>query len=69
MKTLGAWMKIDLLAGLHAMSMAIMTRGLGMAPEEVEADVVKIKAEIESNKLHAYFPVYVTSLLMEYSSY
>jgi hypothetical protein len=69
MKTLGAWMRMDLLAGLQAMSMAIMTRGLGMAPEEVEADLVNIKAEIESNRLHAYFPVFVSPPPIEFSSY
>ncbi|KAN0112548.1 S-adenosyl-L-methionine-dependent methyltransferase [Hyaloscypha variabilis] len=57
MKTLGAWMRMDMLAGLQAMSMAIMTRGLGMTSEEVEKHLVDVKLEIESNKLHAYFPV------------
>ena len=60
MKTLGAWMRADLLAGLQGMSMAIMTRGLGMTPAEVEAHLVNVKMEIESNKLHAYFPVSVS---------
>lgn len=58
MKTLGAWMKMDMLAGLQGMSMAIMTRGLGMTPEEVAVHLENVKTEIESNKLHAYFPVY-----------
>lgn len=60
MKTLGAWMKMDMLAGLQGMSMAIMTRGLGMTPEEVAVHLENVKTEIESNKLHAYFPVYVS---------
>ena len=57
MKTLGAWMTMDMLKGLQAMSMAIMTRGLGMTSEEVEKHLVDVRLEIESNKLHAYFPV------------
>ncbi len=48
-KTLGAWMRADLLAGLQAMSMAIMTRGLGMTPKEVEENLANVKIEIESN--------------------
>jgi hypothetical protein len=68
MKTLGAWMRIDMLAGLQAMSMAIMTRGLGMTPEEVEMDLVNVKTEIESNRLHAYFPVYVSPPSVKFSS-
>ena len=60
MKTLGDWMKMDMLAGLLGMSMAIMTRGLGMTPEEVAVHLENVKTEIESNKLHAYFPVYVS---------
>jgi len=69
MKTLGAWMRVDLLAGLQAMSMAIMTRGLGMTPKEVEENLAKVKIEVESNKLHAYFPVYVSPHSIEFSSY
>lgn len=69
MKTLGAWARADLLAGLQAVSMAIMTRGLGMTPEEVEEHLVDVKMEIESNKLHAYFPVYVSPPSTEFSSY
>jgi len=69
MKTLGAWMRIDLLAGLQAMSMAIMTRGLGMTPEEVEMDLVNVNTEIESNKLHAYFPMYGSPPSIGFSGY
>ncbi len=69
MKTLGAWMRMDMLAGLQAMSMAIMTRGLGMTPEEVEENLTNVKIEVESNKLHAYFPVYASLPSIEFSSY
>jgi hypothetical protein len=69
MKTLGAWMRMDMLAGLQAMSMAIMTRGLGMTPEEVEENLTNVKIEVESNKLHAYFPVYASLPSVEFSGY
>ncbi len=59
MKVLGEWMRLDLLAGLEAISMAIMTRGLGMTADEVKTHLVDVRAEIMSNRLHAYFPVYV----------
>jgi hypothetical protein len=54
-KTLGAWMRHDMLTGLQAMSMAIMTRGLGMGSEEVDGHLVDVNAEIESNRVHAYY--------------
>lgn len=54
-KLLGGWMRTDFVAGLQAISMAIMTRGLGMTAQEVEEDLVKVKEEIKSNKVHAYF--------------
>jgi len=69
MKTLGAWMRHDMLTGLQAMSMAIMTRGLGMTPEEVDAHLVNVKAEIESNKLHGYYSMYVSPPPIDLSSY
>jgi hypothetical protein len=56
-KLLGAWMREDFVAGLQAISMAIMTRGLGMTAQEVEEDLVKVKDEIKTNKVHAYFSV------------
>ncbi|PMD63054.1 S-adenosyl-L-methionine-dependent methyltransferase [Hyaloscypha bicolor E] len=56
-KTLGAWMRHDMLTGLQAMSMAIMTRGLGMASEEVDGHLVDVNAEIESNRVHAYYSI------------
>jgi hypothetical protein len=59
MKRLGAWMREDLLSGLQAISMATMTRGLGMTAEEVELDLINVRREIKSNQVHAYFPVYV----------
>lgn len=65
MKTIGAWMRTDMLSGIQGMSMAIMTRGLGLTPEEVEDHLAQVRKEIESNKLHAYFPVYdATNLFM-----
>jgi len=54
---------------LQAMSMAIMTRGLGMTPEEVDAHLVNVKAEIESNKLHGYYSMYVSPPPIDLSSY
>jgi hypothetical protein len=54
MKMLGMWCKEDLLAGLQAMSMAVMTRGLGMTPEEVELLLVDVRKDINSQRIHAY---------------
>lgn len=57
MKILGAWMREDFLCGLEAMSMAVMTRGMGMTAEEVALDLANVRKEIKSNKLHAYIPL------------
>lgn len=57
MKTIGAWCREDSLAGIQGASVAILTRGCGMKIEDVEALLVDVKAEIRSNKIHAYTPV------------
>lgn len=57
MKVLGAWVREDSLAGLHAGSMAIMTRGLKMSVDDVERFLVDVTKDIKSNKIHAYTPV------------
>lgn len=57
MKTLGWWMRKDLLHGIEGVSMAFQTRGLGLSPEEVESHLSNVKKEMLSNKIHAYFQV------------
>jgi len=57
MKTLGSLMRQDMLNGLQAGSLAVMTKGLGMTIEEVEVDLTNVRREILSNRLHAYFSV------------
>jgi hypothetical protein len=57
MKMIGAWVKEDVLSGLHGWSAAVLTRGLGMSPEEVEALLTEVRSDINSNWLHAYIPM------------
>lgn len=56
-KTLGSWMRQNMLDGLHAGSMVIMTRGLGMTTEEIEVNLANVRREVLSNKIHACLPV------------
>ena len=54
MKLLGAWFKEDALSGIPGISMAILTRGLGMTTEEVEILMMKVRQAINSKRLHCY---------------
>lgn len=59
-KTLGVWGRANLLQGLGALSMAIMTRGLGMTPAEVELLLVDVRNDINKNgdeSIHVYAPM------------
>ncbi|KAL3423929.1 methyltransferase domain-containing protein [Phlyctema vagabunda] len=58
-KTLGAWCKEDVMKGLQAISMAVMTKGLRMAPEEIDSLIADVKKDVESGKVHVYIPIYV----------
>jgi len=59
MKMLGAWTKEDVLSGLHGWSAAVLTRGLGMSPQEVEILLMEARNDINSNWLHAYVPIFI----------
>lgn len=58
-KELGFWTFQDLAGGISGLSMALMTRGLGWAPEEVEVFLVKVRNEMKDRNIHAYWPIYV----------
>ena len=62
MKTLGAWYREDCLAGLHGASALLFTRALKMTPDEVELFLVDVRKDMKNNGIHAYMPVYVSSL-------
>jgi hypothetical protein len=56
-KMLGLWCREDLLSALEGISLAILTRGLGMSREAVEGLLVGVRDDIKSNRIHAYIPV------------
>lgn len=55
-KTLGLWFGADMLDAVGA-SMAVLTRGLGMAPEKVEMLLVDVRKGIKDRRIHAYMPM------------
>lgn len=57
MKTLGLWCREDLLAALEGVSLAVLTRGLGMTKEQLEVLLVGVRDDIKSNRIHVYIPV------------
>lgn len=57
MKVLGSWAQEDMLSAVPGISMAVMTRGLGMKPEEVELSVARATEDLKSNKVHMYMAV------------
>ena len=56
-KVLGKWLQQNLLDGVSAMTMAALTRGLKMSPEEVELFLVDVRNDIRDRRIHAFFPV------------
>lgn len=54
-KMLGLWQMTNFLDGIHAVSMTIFTKGLGMTPEEVELLLVDVRKDIKNNGVHFYF--------------
>lgn len=56
-KTLGLWAMTNGLDALPAVSMALMTRVLGMKPEEVELVLVDVRRDMQNRSIHAYSPM------------
>jgi hypothetical protein len=57
LKTLGIWARENFLSVLQGLSMAVMTRGLGMTPQEVEIFLAEVRAEVKTRKVHCYAPM------------
>ncbi|KAK0615117.1 S-adenosyl-L-methionine-dependent methyltransferase [Bombardia bombarda] len=55
LKLLGAWQMANFLEGIHAVTMTIFTRGLGMSSEEVELLLVDVRKDIKNLGVHFYF--------------
>ena len=58
-KLVGLWTQQNLLDGIHAMSMAILTRGLGWTPEAVEMLLMGVRNNLKNRRIHGYVDVYV----------
>ncbi|KUJ06154.1 TAM domain methyltransferase, partial [Mollisia scopiformis] len=56
-KEKGMWCLQNLLLGLESISMALMTRYLGMSVWEVRGDLECVEKEIKDRKTHAYIPM------------
>ncbi|KAH7010598.1 S-adenosyl-L-methionine-dependent methyltransferase [Microdochium trichocladiopsis] len=59
-KEVGLWTLANIEGNLETISMALMTRGLGITREEVEAFLVGVRKDLRDRRIHAYWPVYVT---------
>lgn len=59
-KTLGVWGRANVLQSLQGLSMAVMTRGLRMTPQEIERLLVDVRKDLNKNgreSLHVYAPM------------
>ena len=57
LKTLGSYWLEDMSNGLEGLSMAVLTRGAGMAKEEVVELTSKVRENLKDKRIHAYCPV------------
>jgi SAM-dependent methyltransferase len=54
MKDIGLWARANCLDGLQAASMAVLTRGLGKTPQEVEAQLIQVRKDLLNQDVHSY---------------
>ncbi|PGH00526.1 hypothetical protein GX51_05741 [Blastomyces parvus] len=58
-KQVGLWTQANLSSGLEALSLALMTRGLGWDKEKVFAYLTLVRKDLRNPKIHAYWPIVV----------
>jgi hypothetical protein len=56
-KLVGMWAQQNLLDGVNAMSMAILTRGLGWTKQAVELLLVGVRNDLRNRRIHSYVDV------------
>jgi hypothetical protein len=57
LKALTIWGRENFLSVLQGLSMAVITRGLGMSAQEVEVFFAVVRAEVAGRKVHCYAPI------------
>lgn len=62
-KQLAMWVLTNIMEGLQAFSLALMTRFLGMSREEVELLLVDVRKDMVNRRIHSYWPMSVLFLL------
>lgn len=58
MKELGAYQQANIIQGLDAFSLALMTRVLGWSSEEVTVLLADVRKELLDRKIHLYGKMY-----------
>ena len=56
-KTLGLWQMNNFSEGLQAITMTVLTKGLGMSVPEVELLLMEVRNDIKNTNIHFYLPV------------
>lgn len=52
------WAQQNMIDGVHAMSMALLTRGLGWSREQVELLLVGVRDDLRNRAVHSYIDLY-----------
>lgn len=58
-KELGMWVLENFTSGLEAMSLALLTRGLGWTIDEVNVFIAFVRKDMCDQSIHAYWSIYV----------
>ena len=56
-KLVAMWTQQNLLDGINAMSMAVLTRGAGWSKEQVEVFLANVRGDIRNRRIHSYIDV------------
>lgn len=57
MKELGAWTFENIMNGMEAFSLALLSRSLGWEKEEIQIFLVDVRKNLRDRSIHAYLPL------------
>ncbi|CAM1510020.1 Fc.00g003550.m01.CDS01 [Cosmosporella sp. VM-42] len=58
LKELGAWTFENIMNGMEAFSLALLSRSFGWDKDEIEVFLVDVRKNLKDRRIHAYLPLY-----------
>lgn len=59
LKRVGALELVNMVDGIEGLSLRLLSKVLGMKPEDVQILLMEVRGEVKNSKIHSYYPFYM----------